>query len=105
AAAVNDNLKLGQANKAWRANADEIATFLAKANTHWPIAGMKSMMRKHLDLTTDEAVARIQKDWKGDVAAFDKVHEEILQMSEMLASGIVQQFPDKFGGRKTANAQ
>ena len=55
--------------------------------------------------TTEEATARIQKDWKSDTAAYDKVREEILQMSDMLATGIVEQFPDKFGGRRSASTK
>jgi len=104
AAAANDKAKLEEANKVWRANADQIATFLSAANPHWAVADMKAMMNKHLDLTTEEAVARIKQDWKADVAAYDKVHNEILQMSEMLSTGIIQQFPDKFGGRRSASA-
>ncbi len=60
------------------------------------------MMRTHLDLTTNEAVARIKKSWKGDVVAYDKVHDEILTMSGMLSRGIIKQFPEKFDGRKHA---
>ncbi len=37
------------------------------------------MMHDHLKLTTDEAVARIKKDYKADVKAYDKVHNEILK--------------------------
>jgi hypothetical protein len=83
------------ANNKWTANADDISAFLSKANPNWTLADMKMMMHDHLKLTTDEAVARKKKDYAGDVAAYDKVHEEILKMSDMLTDGIVKQFPDK----------
>ena len=78
------------------ANADEISTFLSKANPNWKLEDLKNMMRDHLKLTTDEAVARIKKDYDADVKAYDKVHDEILMMSDALSDGIVMQFPDKF---------
>ena len=53
-------------------------------------------MKNHLELTLAEASARIDGNWTGDVAAYDQVHVEILQMAGMLTAGIVAQFPDKF---------
>lgn len=96
AAKVSDNAALDAANKKWYANADEISAFLSKANPNWKLADMKKMMHDHLKLTTDEAVARIKKNYDGDVAAYDKVHNEILEMSDMLSDGIIKQFPGKF---------
>ena len=54
------------------------------------------MMRDHLNLTTEEVVARLQGNWAADIAAFDKVHEQILHMADMLTAGIVNQHPAKF---------
>ena len=97
AAKANDNAKLGDASKRWNANADEIATFLSGANPKaWPAAEMKKMMRQHLELTTAEAVARLKGDWVADIAAYDKVHAQILHMADMLSDGIISQFPAKF---------
>jgi DNA polymerase III delta prime subunit len=96
AAKSGDNTAFNTANKKWVDNADEISTFLSKANPNWKLADMKKMMHDHLDLTTQEAVARLKKDYDGDVKAYDKVHEEILMMADMLTEGIVQQFPEKF---------
>ena len=84
------------ANKKWTDNADQISDFLSKANPNWGLDDMKRMMHDHLKLTTDEAVARQKKNYDADVEAYDKVHDEILKMSDMLADGIAKQFPDKF---------
>src|SRR5436853_3629681 len=92
----DDKASVDRLSKQWTENADEISTFLAKANPNWKLDEMKKMMRDHLSLTTAEAVARHTKDYAGDVAAYDKVHHEILEMSDMLSEGIVKQFPDKF---------
>jgi len=97
AAKANDTAKLEDARKRWNANADDIATFLSGANPKaWPPAEMKKMMREHLDLTTAEAVARLHGDWAADIAAYDKVHMQILHMADMLSAGIISQFPAKF---------
>ena len=81
----------------WTKNADEIAVFLSNANPKfWKLGEMKTMMHNHLRLTTDEVVARLQGNWAADVKAYDRVEREILQMSEMLADGLVAQFPSRF---------
>jgi hypothetical protein len=95
-AKAGNKTALESVNKKWYANADDISAFLSKANPNWALADMQMMMHDHLKLTTDEAVQRIKKDYKADAAAYDKVHEEILKMSAMLAEGIIKQFPEKF---------
>lgn len=97
AAKAGDKPKLDAALKAWYANGHQIAVFLSKANPdNWSLPMMDSMMKQHLQLTTAEAVARLEGHWSADVAAYDRVHREILEMADMLSSGIVAQFPDKF---------
>jgi hypothetical protein len=54
------------------------------------------MMQKHLETTTKEVVARQNKDWAGDAAAYDAVYEHILLMADALSAGIMKQFPEKF---------
>jgi hypothetical protein len=97
AAKAGDAPGLARAQARWNRNADQIAAFLASANPRsWPRAEMRSMMRLHLTLTTEEAVARLTGDWAGDVRAFDRVHVQALRMADMLADGIVRQFPARF---------
>jgi hypothetical protein len=97
AAKAGDKPKLTAALKAWYANGDQIAAFLTKANPQsWPLSAARSMMRMHLDLTTKEAVARLQGKWAQDIAAYDAVHREILEMADALTAGIVAQFPQQF---------
>jgi len=91
--------KLTGALAAWRANAHQIAAFLARANPKaWPLGDMTSMMDTHLALTTNEAVAHLEGHYKADIAAYDQVRSEILMMADSLASGIIAQFPSKFSG-------
>ena len=97
-AKAGDQQGLEAALAAWYANADEIARFLADANPRsWPFEEISVHMRDHLDLTLAEAVARLQGDYKADIAAYDKVHVQILEMADMLADGIIAAFPERFG--------
>jgi hypothetical protein len=97
AASAGDQAALADAQARWLANADDIAAVLNSVNPkHWELATMKAEMHKHLDLTTQEAVARLQGNWSADVAAYDQIHEHILHMSDLLSSGLVKQFPNRF---------
>jgi hypothetical protein len=97
AAKAGDSAKLADAQARWVKNADQIAAVLHSVNPrHWKLGAMKAEMHRHLDLTTQEAVARLQGNWMADVAAYDKVHRHILHMSDMLSAGIVKQFPARF---------
>jgi hypothetical protein len=81
----------------WTANADQIATLLNKANPRsWKLGAMKTMMRDHLRLTTNEVVARLQGKWTADVRSYDRIHLQILHMADMLSDGLVKQFPARF---------
>lgn len=82
----------------WYANADDIARFLADANPrHWHVDDLRAHMRHHLDLTLAEAVARLQGDFPADIAAYDQIRTQILDLADTLANGIIQQFPGRFG--------
>jgi hypothetical protein len=97
AARAGDAAALAEAQARWTANADDIAALLHRVNPRfWPQSVLEDEMHRHLALTTDEVVARLQEDWDADVAAYDRVHEHILHMSDLLADGVIRQFPRRF---------
>jgi hypothetical protein len=97
AAKAKDQAKLAAAKTAWYANADEIAAFLSAANpSAWTPAATQEMMKTHLDLTLAEAVDQLQGHYPESVADYDKVHDAMMKMADMLSSGIIQQFPKQF---------
>ena len=97
AAKVDNQNALNDANTKWYSNANQIADFLSSANSKtWPRTEMRAMMKEHLDLTKQEAVNILNKDFDANIADYDRVHDQILKMSDMLSVGIVRQFPDRF---------
>lgn len=97
AAKAGDQAKLTAAQAGWQRNASEIAALLNSVNPrYWTLARMKAEMSKHLALTMQEVVARLQSRWAADVAAYNQVHHHILHMSDLLADGLVKQFPNRF---------
>jgi hypothetical protein len=97
AARAGDQAAVADAQARWTANADEIAGFLASANPRfWKLDEMKEMLHEHLRLTTNEALARLQGDWAADVAVYEQIHLQALEMADMLSIGIVKQFPRRF---------
>jgi hypothetical protein len=97
AAKAKDTSAQQDAITLWYANADDIAEFLHSANSeNWPLEEMKAMMRDHLDLTLQEAVAYLGGEHAASIAAYDQIHLQALHMADMLSEGIIQQFPKKF---------
>lgn len=99
AAKVGDQERFALEDANWSRNAEEIATLLSTANpANWPHKDVLDLLNLHLSLTKGEVVARLEQDWDKDVAAFDEIFTEILTVADVLADGIIKQFPDRFGG-------
>jgi hypothetical protein len=96
AAKANDVGALAVADKKWHDNGDAIADFLAGANPNWGKDEMRSMMNDHLNLTRQEAVDMLAKRTDASIADYDKIHNQIINMADMLSNGIIKQYPDKF---------
>lgn len=96
-AKAGDTAAFADAQTRWYDNANQIAQFLHDANPkNISLADMQAMMKTHLDLTLEEASDRLQRNFPGDIAAYDQVHNEILGMSDTIALGIIEQFPNSF---------
>jgi hypothetical protein len=101
AAKAGNKMKTDSLDKKWRVNADDIASFLNKANPqNWPTATLHSAMYTHLDQTLAEATHRLKGEYAADAKDYDAIEQHILAMADILSNGIVAQFPQKFGAAK-----
>lgn len=82
--------------KKWYANGDEIATFLNKINPYINKEEFRKMFYEHLALVKAAAVTMLSKDYEKGVQVYDKNEKEVLQMSDTITEGIIQQFPQIF---------
>jgi hypothetical protein len=96
AAKNGDKTKLEKYNKQWHQNADDIADFLSSANPNWSNKELKELLYTHLKMLTDEAVARIKKDWETNIISYDKGEDHIIKLADAITNGIIKQFPNKF---------
>lgn len=97
AAKKGEDARFKAENEKWDRNVEEIAALLSSANPdNWPKADVTDLLMQHLNLTRKEVVARLQKKHDDDIEAFDLILTEILTVADVLATGIVKQFPDRF---------
>jgi nuclear transport factor 2 (NTF2) superfamily protein len=96
AAKANETAKLQDADRRWHQNAEDIATFLSGANSHWSRAEHVRMLNDHLALTTQEATLRLQRNWSADAATFDRIFDQAMMMADALSDGVIRQFPSRF---------
>src|SRR5829696_7861000 len=97
AAKAGDTAGVAAAKAAWYANGQQIADFLAAANPRfWPQDTMRDAMQTHLDQTLQEAVDRLQGNHAAEIQDYEHAHLHILQMADLLSSGIIRKFRDQF---------
>lgn len=89
--------ELEKAKKKGQDNADEIAALLKRAeNPLWDKQTLKDVFYKHLEYVAMQADLRLKKDWPAEIKAYDDGLKHVLLLADLLAEGIVKQFPDKF---------
>ena len=81
----------------WYKNGEDIAIFLNSANPkNWELEHMKKHMNDHLDHTLAEAVFHLQGNYTEEIASYDSVYKQLMNLSDLIADGIAKQFPEKF---------
>jgi hypothetical protein len=96
AAKKHNDAGFKQANDNWDRNAEAIAALLSSANPNWPTADVTDLLMQHLNLTRRELTSHMGHEHEDDVEAMDLILTEILTVADVLATGIVKQFPDRF---------
>ena len=97
AAQAGDQAALDQALADWYANAKEIADFLSSANpNNWPTSATEPMMKSHIDQTTTYSVNLLQNDYTSAVTHYDEAFDHMMMLADVLADGIIAQFPERF---------
>ncbi len=77
-------------------NADEIATFLSSANPNWPKDALLSALIAHGGHHMAQIDEINMKDFSGEAKTWDAMKNHIYVIADVLANGIVKQFPKKF---------
>jgi hypothetical protein len=97
AAKSGSQSELARAEAAWFKNGRQIADFLHHADPKFlSLASARNMMKVHLNQVIQQAVDELQGKYLADARAFTPYIHHILDMADMISSGIIQQFPAKF---------
>ncbi len=85
------------AEAAFYANGVQIAMFLHAASPrYWSLGAMETMMRTHLNQVIGLAVDQLTGHYSAAVSLYGAYIDHLLNMADMLSSGIELQFPADF---------
>jgi len=95
--AASQNKSTADLEATWQANAVSIADLLASLDpVYWSKNIVLPVLQQHLACTLKEIVSRSKKDWLTDIAAYDDCSAVVAVLAEVIAYGIVYNFPEEF---------
>lgn len=92
AAKRGDNSAFEEANTRWYENASEIADFLGSINPYWSDDDWEAMLHEHLDLLSTFVSDMVSGDYEAAIEQYDPMVAQALEMADMMAYGISEQF-------------
>lgn len=96
ATAAGDSAAQSKATDALTANAEEIATFLSKANPHLPKDAVNGLLQAH----GGHHIAQIQElkagKYDAEARTWDDMKAHMYVIADALTQGLTKQFPAKF---------
>jgi hypothetical protein len=97
AAKSGDAHAVAKAKATFFANGNQVAAFLHAANPrHWALSDMRTMMRIHLNQVISLAVDQLDGHYAAAIRLYGVYINHILDMADMLSTGIIEQFPSRF---------
>lgn len=97
AAKAGDAVALKIAQQKGRENADAMAKLLGRAkNPLWKRQFIKDQLYTHLEYVNMQVDYRLERKWNLEIKAYDDGLKHVLLIADLLAEGIIEQFPNKF---------
>lgn len=92
AAKAEDNRAVEDARRRWYRNARDIARFLDRINPFWTFEEWIEHLNRHLKLVEQEAVLLLTGRYEKNIAIYDVIERQSLEMADLMSSGIIKQF-------------
>lgn len=98
AVAVRDGNTQGASDAENRMNnsAGQMVAFLASINPNWSASDLQNMFNDYMNLTKDQIASTMSQNFEDSINTFADTEIGALEMADMMAQGIVKQFPQYF---------